>query len=528
MSTVLKTAMIYDGTGSDAFIGDVLIEGDRIISVGSGLAGDNVVDIKGYSLSSGFIDAHSHNDWFAVKKDANKYFEPFLRQGITTFVCGNCGLSHIGFSDDTANKDIIGGGLFNMQGTTGEYGNAKEFFNAIDKNTPLNIATFVGHCTARASVGGRKKDLSEKELKEMLAILEENLKQGACGVSLGLMYDPGMYAPTSELREVAKLCEKYGKVLSVHPRANSSISMAYPQLLGRSHILRALDELVEVTAGLKVKLQYSHAIFVGTSSFKSHIELVAMLEKLKADGVDAMFDIYSEEMGVSVITVIMPTWYQAMDKKEKNKFFNKFKYTALTNITKKLLGFGFDDIQIAYLGEGNEQFEGKTVHEIAKELHVKDIDAYAYLCELSEDKGRVNMGPYSTPEIISKLSKHPQVLYMTDAWVEEKGVQNMAIYDCFPKFLQLSLQGKGDSFANTIRKMTGATADRFGLQERGYIKEGAFADITIFSEEELLNGKVDINKPFGIKSVFVNGSKIYDEGIIADVEFSKSGRAIKC
>ena len=113
-----------------------------------------------------------------------------------------------------------------------------------------------------------------------------------------------------------------------------------------------------------------------------------------------------------------------------------------------LLGFGWDDITIAYVGEGNERYEGKTVAQIAREMGKNDIDAYLDLCEMSDFKGRVNMGPYSTPEIVSDLSRDDVCLYMTDAWVEPHGVQNPAIYDCFPKFLKYSLNGTGDTMAD--------------------------------------------------------------------------------
>ena len=108
MATLLKNCRIYDGTGSDAVNGSVLFEGDRIIEVGDvdESRADSVIDLEGRSLASGFIDPHSHNDWFAIKTEPLKYFEPFIRQGITTFVTGNCGLSAIGFDDDTPYKDI--------------------------------------------------------------------------------------------------------------------------------------------------------------------------------------------------------------------------------------------------------------------------------------------------------------------------------------------------------------------------------------------------------------------------------------
>lgn len=530
MKTLLKHCRIYDGTGADAFTGDILIENDRILDVAPLIESKSAqtVDLSGKSISSGFFDAHSHNDWFAAKRNPKPYFEPFVRQGITSFITGNCGVSMTGFEPDTPNRDKVGAGLFHMTELTGIYPSVDSLFQAIDGNTPLNIASLVGHCSARASeTGYANRPLTSEELSRMLGLLEENLRQGACGISLGLMYEPGLYAPKEELREIARLCARYDRPLTVHPRACSAVSMAYPELLGRPHLLRALDELEEVTRGLNVKLQYSHAIFVGTSSFRCKDELVEIIERMRKNGVDAMFDIYSELLGVSVITVIMPTWYQALSAADKKKFIHKFRFRLLANASILLLGFDFNDIQIAYIGEGYESYEGKTVHQIAKERRMSDLDAYLMLCEQSNFGGRVNMGPYSTPGIITALAKHDHSLYMTDAWVEEHGVQNPAIYDCFPKFLHLSLNGRGDTMPRAIRKMTGAVADRFSIAERGYIRPGYFADLTVFDEQALKNGKPDQSKPFGIDRVYVNGKLVLNGSALDESVFSRAGRALR-
>ena len=190
------------------------------------------------------------------------------------------------------------------------------------------------------------------------------------------------------------------------------------------------------------------------------------------------------------------------------------------------MGFGFRDIQIAYIGEGYEHYEGKSVHQIAREEGISDLDAYLMLCEKSRFKGRVNMGPYTTPEIISQFEKDSRCLYMTDAWVEDYGVQNPAIYDCFPKFLRDALLGTGDTMENTIHRMTGATAERFGLQQRGYIRPGYYADLTAFCEEALKEATVDQQKSFGISKVWINGNAVLD-GEQLDRELLKtSGRSI--
>ena len=115
---------------------------------------------------------------------------------------------------------------------------------------------------------------------------------------------------------------------------------------------------------------------------------------------------------------------------------------------------------------------------------------------------------------------------MTDAWVEDHGVQNPAIYDCFPKFLQDALLGKGDTLENTIHRMTGATADRFSLHERGYIRPGYFADLTVFSEEELKEAYPNQTKSFGIRKVWINGKTVLDGDQIDQEQIKTSGRSI--
>ena len=531
MRVLLKGGLMYDGSGADPKKADILFEDDRILKIEEGISPegvDKVIDITGKSVAPGFIDGHSHNDWFAIRKDPVPYFDPFIKQGITTFIAGNCGISEIGYEKDCEYVDKMGGGLFFFGDSIGQYGHINDFMEAIDKNCPANIAELVGHCSARAAVaGGENRKLTPEEEAKMLSILEDNLKNGAAGVSLGLMYEPGLYADKDELKKVADLCVKYDKPLTVHPRANSAVSMAYPELLGRSHILRAVDELVEISKGTNLKLQYSHAIFVGRKSLKDKPEFLSIMENLRKNGVRAQFDIYNELKGVSVITVILPTWYQGMSEEERNKPLMKLKLRVLIKATSLLLGFGYNDIEVAYIGPGFEKYEGKTVHEIAKENGKSDLDMYLQLCRESKFMGRVNMGPYTTEEIIHDFEKNENCLYMTDAWVEDHGIQNPAIYDCFPKFLQDSLKGLGDTLPKTINRMTGATAERFMIKERGFLKPGYYADITVFDEEVLKNSPCDRTCSFGIDRVFINGLEVLTNGETHKETLRHAGRAIR-
>ena len=533
MTTLLKNALIYDGTGENPFYGDMLLEEDKIALIApagqtDALSAGRTLDLTGLSAAPGFIDAHSHNDWFAVKKDPIAYFEPFVRQGITGFVTGNCGLSIIGAAHGSPYRQKLGAGLFQNDGALGEFSTAKELFDAVDENSPVNIAACVGHCSVRAGIlGYENRPLTEAEQKVMLSVMEAALKDGACGASLGLMYEPGIYATPGELRAVAELMEKHKKPLTVHPRACSSVSLAYSSPFGRPHNLRALDELYEMSKGLKLKLHYSHAIFVGSKTFKTHTELLQIFDRMKAEGIELMFDIYAETMGVSVITVVAPAWWLSMSKEEREKPLNRLKFKLMAKLSMKLLGFDFGDMQIAWLGEGHGQYEGKRVDAIAREMGVSPLDAYIKLCELSQNKGRVNMYRYSTPEIISKLARRPDVLYMTDAWIEKHGVQNPAAYDCFPKFLKLALSGGGDTVPMTVRKMSGAVSDRFALRNRGYLRPGNYADVTVFDEAALKAGQPDRFRSFGIRRVFINGREVLTDDVLHSAELRRAGRAMR-
>ena len=137
------------------------------------------------------------------------------------------------------------------------------------------------------------------------------------------------------------------------------------------------------------------------------------------------------------------------------------------------------------------------------------------------------MGPYSTPEIIAWQSRRDDVLYMTDAWMEEHGVQNPAIYDCFPKFIRCSLLGQGDTMPRTVRKMTGGVADRFSIPGRGYVKPGYYADLTVFDEAEMASAVPDQEKAFGIRRVFINGKEVLCDGKLDPEALKTSGHALR-
>ena len=194
---------------------------------------------------------------------------------------------------------------------------------------------------------------------------------------------------------------------------------------------------------------------------------------------------------------------------------------------RKVLGIDWDDMVVAYISDDHPEYEGLTIPEAAKREGLSELDMYLKLVKLSNRAGSIYLGKYYTAEIVRTLMEDDLSVFMTDAWVEDHGIQNPAIYDCDPKFLRDSLCGTGDTLPNTIRRMTGAVADRFMIPERGYLREGYFADLTVFDEEALKSGTPDQKKPFGIDKVFINGTLVLEDGRLDKEALKTTGRSIR-
>jgi N-acyl-D-amino-acid deacylase len=514
MKTLLKNGMILDGTGEKAFTANLLIDGDRIAAIGSidDACADEVIDMTGKCVAPGFIDAHSHNDWFAARSDNSRFFAPFVQQGITTQVTGNCGFSPFGFEPETPHRALLGSGLFSMEGMeVGGYSRLSGFFEHC-KRLPVNIVPFYGHMSGRISVSGyENRALTELELSRLDGMLEQALLDGAAGISLGLMYEPDRYAPYDELKRAAQIAARHGKILSVHARACSAASTSYqPPIGGRAHNLRALDEMIKIARETGVKVQFSHLIFVGSRSWRTADEALELICQANSEGLAFMYDSYAMTFGASIITVILPNWYLSLAPEKRRSPVVRMRIALEIGVTKRILGFDFNDIVMAWVADGQEALCGRSVHQIALEWRMNDLDAYLKLVELSGGKGRVLMHKYLTDNILMRLMNDPNCLCMTDAWLEEKGMQNPACFNCFPEFLRLAKE-RG-MMEKTMRQMTGATADRFHIQERGYLKEGYIADITVFDPKEIRPSDMPEGKPHGIGQVYIAGQPVLKDG----------------
>lgn len=519
---LLKNGLIVDGTGRDGYIGNLLIKDGKIEQVSEApIHGPfETEDCTGLVISPGFIDIHSHMDWILAMEGEERLKLPYTNQGCTTVVTGNCGYSPGGFRKNSEFKQMIKLGSdrsFEMA-----WDGMDGYFSHLEKvGLTHNIIHLAGHGTTQISMRGLDPgELDQKEMDELLALLEESMDQGASGVSFGLGYEPGMFFPNDRIKEVARLVKKKDKIVTVHGRVYSALSGFYKERGGRPHNVLSMLEMIDVARDTGVRFQYSHLMFAGTVSHATYRQCLDTLDEAIEDGVDIMIDTYPYHCGNSVINVILPPWFLA------NLPANYSDPEAITRVEKGLdnmsrnVGFGYNDVQMTFANHPEfNQFNGMFIDEIADKLGRKPSRVVVELSQATGGRARILNHNYSDMEIIDALIKHPACLFMTDAVVSQEGVQNPASFGAFPLLLQYARDRNLISLEEAVRKMTGASAERLNVKDRGILKAGLAADITVFDPENIRDNNT-ISKtdqaPTGIESVFINGTRVKKAGGLAD------------
>ena len=512
MRTLFQNGVIYDGSGAKPFRGDVLIEDDRILAVGPEITqqADRTVDVGGLAVCPGLIDAHSHNDFFYDREDAEKFYKPFLEQGITTQITGNCSFSPFGVDPDTPYRDKIGGGLFDAKAPC----SFAAFKERAKGKLYVNLVPLIGQGSVRAGIAGYDPaPLTPEQIERELAHVREAMEGGAFGGSFGFMYEPSRYAKEDEILAFAKEIAKYDGIITIHPRACSIVSADYPLLTKKSHLELGLDEAVDIMHKSGCRLEYSHLIFTGQRSWKLVDKMLATFCRERQKGYPIAYDNYAFHYGASVITVVFPEWYAQLSPEEARKPVNRFKLQLTILMYRKVLGIDWDDMVVAYISDEHPEYEGKTIPELAAAEGMSNLDMYLKLVDLSARAGSIYLGKYYSAEIVRCLMEDELSVFMTDAWVEEKGLQNIAAFQTFPQFFLLAKR-YGIPAETVVRKMTGATADRFQIPERGYLRPGYKADLTVLDLEKLrVDEKKPDFKPEGIVHVYVNGQAAVENGV---------------
>ena len=547
--TLIKNALIFNGTGALPFRGHVLIENDRIHSVlkeadpETESFSDNktatVIDAGKLALAPGFIDCHSHFDWVQPLPDHETFLYPLLEQGITTVVTGNCGFSPAPIPGEFQpmlneySQMLMDRPLAYQWEEMGEF---LDYLAAMD-GLMFNHVQQVGHGTVQlAALGSLQGRPGATDLVKMEAMTHRAMDQGASGLSLGLMYPPGLFSTREELVALARVAADRGRLLTVHKRALSRYSGAYPIIpfFGRPHNLRALEEVLSIGLETGVKVQISHFIFVGRRSWPTAEKAIEMIETAAGRGLEIMWDIYPHFCGNSYLDVFLPAWFikNLDDNLKKPSAVLRLKFELA--LAKRLLGFNLSDIWImdAAYPEG-EKYNGRCLTEIAQAENADPVATMLKIVRDSDSKALQLSYGYSgndeNEELIEMLMAHPRCLYETDTILKSRGFANPCSYGAFPRILGHFSRDRGKmSLELAIHKMTGATAQWMDIADRGEIRPGAYADLVLFDPDTIADNttkKETARRPTGIDKVFCNGTLVVENGEY--VPGKKAGRVIR-
>ncbi|MFH2130339.1 MAG: amidohydrolase family protein [bacterium] len=513
--TLLKNGLIVDGTGARPYLGNLLINGDKIETVTAGEIDfkGKTIDCAGRVVAPGVIDMHSHMDWVLPVKDRPELKTPFTRQGVTTFIGGNCGFGVPGFLKNSPHRSILERRVRNLYDlnwdTMAEYNDAMR-----EQGISHNLLKLAGYGTTRASIQGfDATPMQGEQMRKQLYLLDEAMEQGACGVSFGLQYEPGVFATLDEMKQVAERVKQKDKIITVHMKAYSSLSGTYPlELFGTPHNLLAIEDMLRLARETGVRMQLSHLIFVGERTWKTTDKAFALIDGAIQEGLDVKFDTYAYHCGVSIINVVLPEWFLAGIPDVFESRTSLLKLRAELTLIKTLLGFGYGDIQITKANHPDlEQFNGMFLKDIAEKRGMGEFENFIDFVQKSGGKAAVLNHRYSNLEQVKAMIAHPASLFQTDATVLTDGTQNPAAFGNFPRILQYARDFRLLKLEAVVHKMTGASADRFKIQDRGVLAPNKAADIMVFDWETVRDNNTDTSTgetPTGIESVFINGKPV--------------------
>lgn len=518
LDLVFENARIVDGTGNAWFRGDVGIQQGRIAKVAPHIS-DNAsrrIDAADAILAPGFIDVHSHSD-FSLFWDPGIRYK--LTQGITTEICGNCGISGFPVSDRTLTRmqaDVCGFEEFKPS-----WESAAEYFRAVGRQaTGTNLGFLVGYNTVREYVAGTKAELTSDEIERILSIIDESMVNGALGLSSGLVYEPGNYATTDELIRACDVVRNRHGIYTTHTRGL------------RETLLHGVMEAIEIAESAGIPAEISHLMpqYGGWDQLERSIEAV---EAARARGVDITFDIHLDTIGGTSGFATLPPW---------------LKEDGVAGLAQRLSTCeGRDraktDIQ-AFVGPGTSGFlrherwdllwvskapaapehVGKRVEQIATSTGGDPWDIYFDLL-ISNGERLQLMGTYTPMEKLRTALQNPLSIVATDAVPIGPGqtADTPRTYSTIPKLLGRYVRDEQlITLETAIQKITSKPACRFGLARRGLIKDGFCADIVVFdlddvkavvTDEDILNG-VRPQNPYalGMKHVMVNGVLAIEDG----------------
>jgi len=501
---IIKNGMILDGTASPYLRTDIAVKDGKIAKIAKDLditAAAKVIDASGLTVTPGFIDSHSHADGAVLSyPDMTEKAE----QGITTSIGGQCGSSPAPISPNSKQVQISNLGL-NTE-ILGTYG----AFLETAKNIPLgaNLAAFVGHCAIRRAVMGiDNREPTADELEKMKEYVRDAVRHGALGVSFGLIYNPGVFAKTPELIELAKAAKEEGGMISAHIRNEGGA------------VVEAVTEFIEIVRRSGVRGVISHHKSSGKGNHGKVKETLKLIDEANAEGLDVYCDVYPYIAShTSLSSSFVP---KHMQSSEYGGVLGVLRDPELRKQAKEinLKNRGDDDLSWvlivkcpAYL-----QYVGKRLNEIA-ELHGKDVYETAY--DMISDSNGVTNACYFTmcEEDVETVMAHSRAMICTDSSVAcGASVFHPRLRATFPRVLGHYVRERGvTTLPEMIRKMTAMPAAVYGLKGKGLLREGYDADICIFDAEKIID-RATFTEPTlkceGLNYVIVGGEVVVEDAV---------------
>lgn len=515
---LIKGGFVVDGSGRPLFKADVGISGGKVVAVGnlSRREAREVIDAEGLVVSPGFIDMHSHDDLVFFNDRANT---PKVLQGITTVVIGNCGISPAPASpgrEDLLRQYVrlLGNLPDDVWRTYGEFLEALEGLEGLG----TNVAGLVGHGTLRIAVMGMEaRAPTVEEMRLMKEILARSMREGAFGLSTGLIYPPGAYASTNELIELAKVVAREGGLYFTHMRSEGGL------------IEEALNEALTIGEEAGVPVEISHLKIASRRKWGKVSTILKELEEAREKGIDVTADAYPYNAGATFLSALLPPWaLEGGEDAMKRRLASPQERVRIRNYMEGrddwenfVKEVGWDGILLAY-SPTYPELTGKTIEEIASELGKDPYDVVFDV--LAVDGFNALMVSFNMLQgDVDKVITHPLVMMGTD------GVQpHPRTYGTAPRIIRRYVRElKLLTLEEAIKKMTSMPAKKLKLIERGMIKEGFWADIVVFDPKEI-SDKATYRKPkefpAGIKYVIVNGVITVKEGKLTN-EFG--GKVLK-
>lgn len=470
---VIRNADICDGSGAKIYEADVAIRGDRIERIGAiSSIGHNEIDATGLCLSPGYIDVHTHDD-IQVLKEPNMIAK--VSQGVTSVIVGNCGISA-----SPVTLDVIPPDPMNILGNRFDFAfeSTQSYMEAVrDAQPATNVAVLVGHTSLRVTtMDSLDRPATAIELAGMRKILNQSIKQGAIGMSTGLAYASAKQSSIEEVLALAKVVSAHDGIYTTHLRDE------------HDHILDAMEEAFTIGKMANIPVVISHFKCAGMNNWGRSRETVGYLEEISKTQ-DVSCDCYPYAASSSTLDIDQVT----------------------------------DDYEIFITwSESCPEYARQSISEIAKKLGISISEAARRL----QPAGAVyhNMNERD----VERILRYPDCMIGSDGLPKDEH-PHPRLWGTFPRILGRYSRERGlFRLEEAVRKMTSLPAQKFGLQGRGYVAEGMFADLVLFDPEKIIDTATFENPccpATGVNSVWVNGELTYQPGSkISDV--ARAGRLL--